>query len=77
MADRFGKEGLNELQRIDGLGLNLLNRLYLVTSIAANMQKFDPDLAQEFYNSQTRNINLLVGDIDKLTQEFQNKRGEI
>ena len=77
MLARYGKEGLQELQRLDAMTMSATYRLYLVSSTAANLHVFDPDLAKEFYNKNTKQINLLMSDIDHFTQEFNKKRGEI
>lgn len=77
MTERFGRDGVQKLNRLDALNLSLLWRLYLVTGIVSHMDKFDSELAKTFYNAQTTQINLMVKDLDKVTQEFQSKHGEI
>ena len=77
LQERFGPKGMQELARLDGMGMNLLWRLYLVSSIAANLNQFDEELARNFYNGQSANINYMMADLEKFTQAFQEKRGEI
>jgi hypothetical protein len=77
MQERFGPQGLQELAKLDGMGMALLYRLYLVSSIASNLDKFDGELAKNFYNAQSLMINSMTNDLDRLSNAFQDKHGEV
>ena len=75
--ERFTPQQLQQLSQMDQLGVNLLYRLYLISSTAANINKFDPDLAQKFYNAQTLHMNSLMSDLERANVSFQQKYGEL
>lgn len=77
MKDRIGEEGMRELAQLDAHGMALLGRLHLVSSIAANLNQFDEDLAKKFYESQVIHINMMQDDLAKITEAFTRKRGEV
>lgn len=76
LEERFGADGIRELAKLDGMGMAVLYRLYLVTSIASNLHTFDEELARTFYNSQTIMVNAMMSDLEKFSNAFQDKRGE-
>ena len=77
LEERFGKDGLNELSILDMRGADLIYRMYMFTSIAANLRSFDEALGLDFYNKFIPHINSLMEEMTGVMEDFQKRRGEL